>query len=186
MRRRSVLCGLLLPVLGRAAEDIKVQVDRRGSTVLMDVEVHVPASLAAVWAVLTDYDNMASFLSVLKHSSIQRRSPEQLEVAQVAQTSVGPFSFTAASLRAIELTPMREIRTRLISGDFLSFDSRTTLQHDERGTLVSAHSEYTPKAWLPPLLGPSVIESETKKQYAQLLAEVARRARQTSTAPLAP
>jgi carbon monoxide dehydrogenase subunit G len=186
MKRRSVLCLLVLPPLAARADEVKVQVERRGSTVLMQVEVHVPASLAAVWAVLTDYEHMASFLSVLKSSSIQRRSGEQLEVAQVAQTSVGPFKFSAASLRAIELTPMREIRTKLISGDFLAFDSRTTLQPREQGTLITAHSEYTPKAWLPPLLGPSMIESETRKQYAQLLAEVARRVNQAATAPQAP
>jgi len=44
--------------------------------------------------------------SVLKSSTVKSRSGGQLEVAQVAQTSVGPFRFTAASLRAIELKPM--------------------------------------------------------------------------------
>ena len=186
MKRRAAFWPLVLSPLAAGADEVKVQVERHGSTVLTQVEVHVPAAQGAVWAVLTDYEHMASFLSVLKSSSIQRRSGEQLEVEQVAQTSVGPFKFTPASLRTVELTPMREIRTRLISGDFLAFDSRTTLQPREQGTLITTHSEYTPKAWLPPLLGPSMIESETRKQYAQLLAEVARRVHQAATAPQAP
>jgi len=74
----------------------------------------------------------------------------------------------------------------LISGDILAFDSRTTLQPCVQGTLITAHSECTPRAWIPPLRRPSVIESETQKQYAQLLAEVARRVRQASTTPVAP
>jgi hypothetical protein len=74
----------------------------------------------------------------------------------------------------------------LISGAFLAFDSRTTLQSRDQGTLITARSDYTPRAWIPPLRRPSVIESETQKQYAQLLAEVARRVRQASTAPVAP
>jgi len=40
---------------------------------------------------------------------------------------------------------------------------------------ISHHGEYVPKRWLPPLVGPAVIESETKKQYGEFVAEIARR-----------
>ena len=37
------------------------------------------------------------------------------------------------------------------------------------------HGEYVPKAWLPPMIGVAVIESETRKQFAEFAAEMLRR-----------
>ena len=128
-----------------------------------------------VWGVLTDYDHMSSILSDVKASTVKARDGDRLQVEQTAQTKVGFMHFTASSLRAVELVPMREIRSHLISGDFESFEGTTRLTEQGGSTTIVNHSEYVPKAWLPPLVGPSVIQSETATQYRQMLAEVLRR-----------
>ena len=117
-------------------------------------------------------------LSQLKSSTVTRRDGERLEVAQSIEARVGPFRFSSSSVRAVELTPQREIRSTLVSGDFDTFVGTTRLVERGAVTAIVNHSEYAPKAWIPPLIGTGAIESETRKQYQQLLAEMVRRTAQ--------
>ena len=77
---------------------------------------------------------------------------------------------------------MKEIRAQLVSGDFTVFDTQTRLVEDGPATVITYHAEFIPKAWIPPLMGPKMIVSETKNLYGQLIAEVLRR----SAAPATP
>jgi hypothetical protein len=87
------------------------------------------------------------------------------------------LTFSFAATGSVELLPMREIRSHLIKGDFKSYKSTTRLVEKPSGTLVVHHGEYVPTAWLPPLIGPSIIESQTRKQYEEFIAEITRRKR---------
>jgi len=83
------------------------------------------------------------------------------------------FAFHA--VRSVELAPMREIRSGQLSGDFKEYASTTTFTPTEHGVRIHHHGSYVPKAWIPPLIGPALIEAETRRQYEQFLAEIERR-----------
>jgi len=168
------LAGMGAP-LWAAAADSTVKVERRGDAVVVDVERDVPAPLADTWAVLTDFDHMAAFMTGVKSSKVVGRDGNTLELAQTARAGFAFVHFEFASLRAVELLPMQEIRTRLISGDFVSYDSTTKLSDRGAGTRLVYHGVYVPKRWMPPLVGTSAMEAETRRQYDQLVAEVLRR-----------
>ena len=62
-------------------------------------------------------------------------------------------------------------------GDFKYYDVVTRLAGGPAGpTTITHHGEYVPRRWVPPMLGPSLIEAETRKQYTELLTEMERRA----------
>lgn len=167
--------GLLCPALVCHGQEVSVQVQKRGATVVIDVDMPVAAAPATAWAVLTDYDDMATFLSNLSSSKVVERRGETLHVAQSGSTKVAFMTFSFAAVRAVDLVPMREIRSSLVSGDFKSYASTTRLLDDPKGVRVVHHGEYVPKAWLPPMVGISVIESETKKQFAEFAVEMLKR-----------
>ncbi len=158
-----------------SAQDVNVHVEKRGELVVIDVKVPVAASVPDVWAVVTDYEHMASFLSDVKTSRVIRQQGNALEVAQSGQTTVAFMKFSFAVIRAVELQAPHEIRSHLISGDFKSYEATTRLVEQPSGTLIVHHGEYVPKAWLPPMIGPSVVESQTRKQYGEMIAEILRR-----------
>ncbi len=79
------------------------------------------------------------------------------------------------------MTPMLGIRSHLVSGDSESFSSTTRLDDQSSFVKVFHHGEHLPKKWLPPLIGPAVIEVETRKQYQQFIAEIERRKRPSTT-----
>ena len=87
------------------------------------------------------------------------------------------MTFSFAATGSVELLPMREIRSHLIKGGFKSYESTTRLVEEPLGMPIVHHGDYVPTAWLPPLIGPSIIESQTRKQYEEFIAEIMRRKR---------
>lgn len=158
------------------ADDVVVQVDRRGGRIVIDVEGRLPGPLDTVWAVLTDYEHMGRFMTAVKASAVRRLDDGRLEVTQTFETQIGPLRFGASSVRAVSLRPPHEMHATLVGGDFEAYESSTRLVDQGAVTRLSAHTEFVPKAWIPPLIGPATIASETRRQYRQLAAEVARRA----------
>jgi len=178
LRVIAVLTLAMLPVAGLPAamdQDIEVRVKKNGPEVAVDVDCPVNASAAVTWEVLTDYDHMSEFLSNVQHSSVQARDGHTLQVYQKGKAERGLLSITFENLREVELVPYQEIRSRLISGD-LKASAFTTRVVDD-GTLVHIiHSgRYTPKLWVPPVIGPTLIEAETRKHFGELRNEILRR-----------
>jgi polyketide cyclase/dehydrase/lipid transport protein len=174
---------LLLALLPIAAwcvgdtSDIVVRVRKDGATISVDVECPIAATRAAAWEVLTDYDNMSKFISNLDQSVVRIRTGNHLLVYQKGKASRGPLTFPFENVRDIELVPEREIRSRMTSGDAMPAEFATRIE--ERGAkLYIVHTgKYTPKTWVPPIVGPALIEDETRKQYGEIRDEILRRER---------
>jgi len=178
LRAIVLLTLAMLPIAGLQAatdQDIQVRVKKNGPEVAVDVDCPVNASAAVTWEVLTDYDHMSEFLSDVQHSSVQARDGHTLQVYQKGKAERGLLSITFENLREVELVPYEEIRSRLISGD-LKASAFTTRVVDD-GTLVHIinSGRYTPKLWVPPVIGPTLIEAETRKHFGELRNEILRR-----------
>jgi len=174
----AVLALAILPFAGlRAAvdEDIEVHVKKDGPEVAVEVNCPVSASVAVAWEVLTDYDHMSEFLSNVQSSSVQARDGHTLQVYQKGKATRGPLSISFENLREVVLVPFQEIRSRLISGDMKA--SAFTTRVVDGGTLVHIinSGRYTPKIWVPPIIGPALIEAETRKHFGELRTEILRR-----------
>jgi hypothetical protein len=174
----AVLALAILPLAGLQAavdEDIEVRVKKDGAEVAVDVDCPVNASVAVTWEVLTDYDHMSEFLSNVQSSSVQSRDGHTLQVYQKGKATRGLLSISFENLREVVLVPFHEIRSRLISGDMKA--SAFTTRVVDGGTLVHIinSGRYTPKIWVPPLIGPALIEAETRKHFGELRTEILRR-----------
>lgn len=173
-----VLALLLgLPALAADDGDIAVQVRKEGDAIRVDVDCPVRASPAVVWDVLTDYDNMARFISNLTHSSVRMHMGNRLQVEQKGKASRGPLSFSFANMREVQLVPQTEIRSTMISGDTMPAAFVTRIGERDGVTHIVHSGTYTPSMWVPPGIGPMLIEAETRKQYGEIRSEVLRRAK---------
>jgi len=155
----------------------EVSVRLNGEQVVVDVTVQVSEKPSVVWAVLTDYEHMAGYVSNLKSSKVVSRHGNLIQVEQSGEARRAFLTFAFTTVRAIELLPQREIRSRLVRGDFKSYEFTTRLHAGANGhTVITHHGEYVPMRWVPPVIGPTLIEEETRKQYTELIAEMQRRA----------
>ena len=181
MRARLFLAALAatLPLCVWALDsrqDIVVTIVKDGPNITVDVDCPVDAPWPVVWDVLTDYDHMAEFISNIAVSGIVERDIENmLRVHQQGSATIGPFSLPFDNVREIELVPHREIRSRLVSGDFKASAFVTRIVLVDARIHILNRGRYTPNMWVPPLIGPAVIEAETRKQFGEIRAEILRR-----------
>ena len=187
-RPAAWLLGTVLAAASAAAtaQPIQAKVHKDGDKVVIDVEAQAAVDPGIAFAVLTDYDQMPRYVSSLKSSRMARTGPNTLEVEQVAQAQVMFWNFTVHSLRSVELVPLKEVRSHLIKGDFTRYEFTTRVQEKDGATLITHHGEYVPKSWLPPAIGPAIIQELTKKQYEEMIGEMLRRKVASSAGSEAP
>ena len=156
--------------------EIVVHARKEGAEVVVDVDCPVRAPARTVWDVLTDYDNMSRFISNLQYSAIQARTDNFLTVRQTGKATRGPLSITFDNVREVELRPYTEVRSRLVSGDLKASAFSTRIVDADGVVHIVNSGRYTPKIWVPPVIGPALIEAETRKQFGEIRAEILRRA----------
>ena len=140
--------------------------------VIVDVNFHVGVTPQEAWAVITDYDHAATFISKLEKSVIRARTHDTLLVSQKGTMGFPPFSLTLETVFEIRLTPFERIQSRLISGNMKKNDATTTLIADASGTRVVYHLESIPEVWLPPIIGRALVEFETRARFRQVIEEM--------------
>ncbi len=182
----TALALALVPVSARSApdvQDIAVVVRKDGPVISVEVDCPVSAPLRVVWEVLTDYDHMAQFISNLELSEVRSRAKDTLRVYQKGKASRGPLRFSFENVREIDVVPFRELRSRLISGNLKA--SEFTTQIVEAGAVIHIvnRGHYTPEIWVPPIIGPALIEAETRKQFGEIRAEILRRSARLASPP---
>lgn len=160
--------------------DIDVKARKVADRVVIDVSLLVQATPREAWDVLIDYDHMPQFLPNLQVSKIVSRSPTRLQVAQKGGVSHGPISITFDVIRDVQLKPYQEIISHVVSGDLKQVDGTTRLAAEGDGTRITFHSESIPNVWVPPGIGPTLIENETRGQFNDMRAEILKRKAATS------
>jgi uncharacterized protein YndB with AHSA1/START domain len=174
----SIALGMLSAnsdVVAMDSRGIAVNIQREGETIVVDVDLVVDATPQQVWDVMTDYDHMARFVSSVAMSRIVGRTDGKLEVAQSSRFGFGPFALTLENVREIEFVPWREIHSTLVRGDMKASAFTTRIVADGDGTRITNHGRFTPDRWIPPVIGSAVLESATRKQFAEFRAEILRR-----------
>ena len=131
--------------MGRADNsDIVVRVVKDGETVRVEVDCPVKAPRAVAWDVLTDYDQMAKFISNLEQSVIRMKMGNRLHVYQKGKASRGPLSMSFENVREIELVPQTEVRSKMISGDTMPASFVTRIEERNGQVHVTHTGQYTP------------------------------------------
>ncbi|WP_394787113.1 SRPBCC family protein [Rhodoferax sp.] len=155
--------------------DSDVKVERSNGAFTVDLTVHAPVAPERAWAVLTDFEHMADFVPNLNSSQVSERSDSMLKVTQKGVAHYGIFSSHFESTREIHLAPPHEIRAHGVGGNIQRMESRMQLEAEGSGTRLTYHAEVLPGFWLPPLIGPSLVQHETAGQFSAMLQEMLRR-----------
>jgi hypothetical protein len=64
----------------------------------------------------------------------------------------------------------------MISGDTMPATFTTRIEAAGEKLHIVHTGTYTPSMWVPPVIGPALIEMETRKQYGEIRDEIVRRA----------
>jgi len=171
-----VLALLCAPALAQPDErDVAVHIQRDGPRIIVDVRLPVAATALETWAVATDYDHMASFVTNLEESRVLSRDNNRLRIFQKGRASRGLLTFTFENVRELDLVPGREVHSRLVSGDLKESEFLTQIVEQGGVVHILNSGRFIPNMWVPPLIGPPIIAAETRKQFGEIRTEILRR-----------
>jgi uncharacterized membrane protein len=155
--------------------DISVHVERDGDAFMVAAELTVAASADEVWDVLTDFDHMAQILSNVDLSRVTNRNGKRFEVIQKAHGSAGLIHVSLDSVRAVELTPKREIQSHLVKGDLKSSDFTTRIARKGGLTWITVRGKIVAEGLSAAAITPEAVQAQTQRQYQELREEILRR-----------
>ena len=121
-----------------AGADVAIAVREAGDGFIVEATIDAPVALQTAWAVLVDYDHMATILDNLSSSKVASRNGNQLIVKQDGVARFGLFSYPFQVEREIRLEPMTRIRAKNLSGSIKRMESEVRLNAANKGT-VGAH-----------------------------------------------
>jgi hypothetical protein len=170
----TLLCTF--PTGASEGPPMEVTVQVEGNHALVDGRLVLPVSRQQAWAVMTDFDHMARFLSNMRESRVLSVDGNTLTTFQRGLAKFGLVSFSFELTREIKLTPLEKIQTHLISGSTMKkLDSITTLQEENGQLWLVYHSDSIISTWMPALVAKPFIEHETREQFGQMREEMIRR-----------
>jgi len=155
--------------------DIVVHVKRDGATFAIDAEWSVAANTDEVWAVLTDFDRMAQFLSSVDASRVVSREGNRLELVQKTHANAGLLRISLENTRTVVLTPKREIDSHLLKGDLKSSDFTTRIVDEGGGSKISVRGQFIVGGLASAAASVEVVEVQTRLNYQELRDEILRR-----------
>ena len=156
-------------------DDIAVNVERDGNTFTVSLDMVVAAGADETWGVLTDFERMAQILSNVDASKIVARDGNLIRVSQQSHAQVGLLKLSLKNVREIELTPNREIHSKLLEGDLKSSDFTTRISPDGANTKVSVRGQFVTKGAASAVVNVDAVAKQTRRQYEELREEILRR-----------
>lgn len=176
LRCVTVLLLLIICFAAFGAEpEILVAVEKSDDTFLVDATIVIPVPLRTAWEVLTDFNNMVGIMNNLTLSRIIRRKGSSVFVMQEGSAKFGIFSYSFASVREIQLEPMKRILAIQLTGSAKRFESEMALSETRSGTRVRYRAEIVPDSSIARIFGGPFVQHEVEEQFALIAAEMIRR-----------
>jgi hypothetical protein len=169
----------LLTLAGEAVlgvdQKMEVAVQQNGETFIIDAIIDVQVSVDTAWEVMTDFDQMASILGDLTLSKVVARNGNTWIVRQEGNARYGPFSYSFASDREIQLEPMKRIVARNLSSTATRMDSEAQIVPLNQGVQIKYHIEMVPGSLLARMFGLPFVRHEVAQQLQRLAREMTQR-----------
>lgn len=174
----GILLGLAIATAPAAIADdgVKVNVVEEGNGVfVVKGSFSVSAGTAPVWKVLTDYDQLGSFVPSVKSSIVKPLGPDAMLVAQESTARFMGISKTMKVLLQTQEAPQSRIFfTDVGLKDFEHFIGSWTVETTAQGSRVDYVASAKPRIYLP-VWGGSIMHDMVKGQLTHLKKEILRR-----------
>jgi len=171
----TALAGLCASAADEPPSPVTVGVEHKGDVYIVVASFIAPVVPADAWAVLTDFDNMASFMPTLTSSRVLQRAEGRVLVQQRGRMELGTFKMPFESDRMIEMSPPDVIHSRQVRGNMQRVDSTTAFVAVPGGTRIDYRVEMVPKLWMPESVAQPLLHTEIERQFTAILREIIRR-----------
>ena len=135
----------------------------------LSVSARIEAPQAAVYSAITDYDNLAAINpSIVSSQAFATADPRTHRVRSVIKVCILMFCKQVVQLQRVVQLDSRSIEAVILpeGSDFRAGFARWQFGGDDATTELHFSEELEPDFWVPPVIGPWLIERELVRQVA--------------------
>lgn len=178
-----VLGAVTMGLIAAAATLASVVVDYDAGRYELDADAFLAAPREAIFVVLTDYDRFGRISSTYKEYGFMDPMPDGTPVIFTRMEGcVLVFCRSLTRVERLESEAPGFIRTVALpdKSDFHHSVSEFRLNSEAGGTRVLYHLEMEPKFWVPPLIGPWILQRKLARGGADAIQRIERLAQELS------
>lgn len=161
------------------AESVQVTSHTHDGEVTVEVTLTSRAPPPVVWAVMTDYGQATRFIRHLKRSDAVATGDHRVRVTQIGRAEWGPFGANVLTEYEVNLRPAQlTLEGRLVRGDVKDMRLHAQLASVGTVTQLTYRSTVKPAFWMPVGMAEPMLTQRAAESFADLQAEISRRAGQ--------
>jgi carbon monoxide dehydrogenase subunit G len=153
-----------------------INVERVGEAIKITATTSVAVAPHLAWKVLTDYDRLADFVPDMHSSRVVSGPGGPLKVEQKGETDFLGWSFPIEVVLELQEDPERVIAFKSVSGNVRSMEGVWRVVESDDGVTVQYSATMETGFWIPPLIGPAMIENDVRRKVDAVAREMTRRA----------
>jgi ribosome-associated toxin RatA of RatAB toxin-antitoxin module len=157
------------------ANEMQINFARDGDLIKIDGHLLLPYPPKLIFEVLTDYEHMHDYVPDMISSRVLTKEENKLRVEQKGKSGIGPFKFKYEVVRDVELMPVTELKSNLVSGNFKSMRTSTKITPEGDNTRLDYFADMEPDFWVPPLIGSTIMKRQVRRQFDAFVAELVKR-----------
>lgn len=181
MRLLGAMTLLFLATAAWAGAHVKASVGLDG--VRIEASMPVRADARTLWATLTDYDNLASFIPDMVLSRVVSPPNRPKLVEQKADAGLFAFVMPDHVILNMEEYPLGLIRFRAVSGKVVSMSGEWRIVGTGNPVRLTYSARVFPLVPPPPLVSDYFVEDEVRKRFEAVVREAERRAQAPALSP---
>jgi hypothetical protein len=189
MSREFILGFLFAGLASRAcaAEFRTLDVSRQDDEYQVQAVVYIAAPPQAVFAVLTDYEHFTRIsASIVESRRVQQLDPDDTLVYTDTRFCALFFCRHVKEMQKVTRTPPFDIMSTVLpeqSDNVRSGSASLHMQAEGEGTLLHWQIQLQPGFWVPPLIGPLLVERSLRAEGHRSAAGVEKLARERAHLP---
>lgn len=162
--------------------EVSVRIERQEDAFNVEADLLVAVDKRVAWQVLTDYNNLASFVPGIRSSRIVSAPGEPLLVEQKGESGFLLFRMPIEVVARVEEVPFGAVRFQSIGGNLTNKRAEWDLRRHDHATRVNYRANITPGFLLPPIIGPALVGRDVRIMLESVAREMLRRADPTGPA----
>jgi len=168
-------CGVfislaLFPCVLLAGEILDSSVVHDGAVYRLSITARVEAPLAVVYQSITDFNNLAAINPSIEESQVlESQGADRQRVRSVIRVCILVFCKRVEQVQDVTLVDQRTVVATMVpgGGDFRAGLARWELTAAGAGTDMHFTEAFEPDFWVPPLIGPWLIEKKLVREVAE-------------------
>jgi hypothetical protein len=160
-----------------AGEVLQVGVGRVDQRYAVDIDARFNAPVERLRVLLTDYPNLARINDSIQRSEVLAGAPAQQQRVRIeARVCVGVFCKNIVQVQDVGVLADGSILAAIVphGSDFRYGIARWQFWDEPTGTRMRFHSEIEPAFWVPPIIGPWLIQSALQAETLNSVANLER------------